>query len=138
MVGRAQQSIVQVRLPDRNDEVDTHGEGGDTRKESRQDEDSAHKLGEGGDITQPHRDTQAGHPLRRVVQVSEHLVSAMSGHDGAERKAHHEKGERLQTIEIAQEVLPEIKRDKIIAAGLPGGEVGETKFNRTIARAAKF
>jgi hypothetical protein len=44
----------------------------------------------------------------------------------------------LQTIEIAQEVLPEIKRDKIIAAGLPGGEVGETKFNRTIARAAKF
>jgi hypothetical protein len=72
------------------------------------------------------------------MQASEDFVIAMSGHDGAERKAHHEKGERLQTIEIAQEVLPEIKRDKIIAAGLPGGEVGETKFNRTIARAAKF
>jgi hypothetical protein len=71
------------------------------------------------------------------MQASEDFVIAMSGHDGAERKAHHEKGERLQTIEIAQESSLRLERQdyRSITARW---EVGETKFNRTIARAAKF
>lgn len=105
VVGPSEQPVVQVRFPDGDAEVNADHEGGDASEESPQDQDSAEKLGEGGNICQPRGDAEAGHPLRGVMESSKYFVIAVRSHDGTQSDAHDEKGERLQAIEIAQGIL---------------------------------
>ncbi len=94
-----------MHLPDGDRQVDADREGGGAGEESRQDQQPAQKLGEGGDVAQPSRQAQSGDHLRMMVQASKNLVVAVDDHDGAQGQAHEEKSKRLQAIEIAQGFL---------------------------------
>jgi hypothetical protein len=105
-VGRSYKPIVQVDFPDGYRQVDPDGESGGTGEKSCENQYSAKKFGERGDIPQPCGDAEAGHHLGMVVQASENFVVAMYHHDCAQRQAHHKKSKGLQTIEITQSIPP--------------------------------
>jgi len=109
------ESIVQVHLPDCDDEIAAHKESGSPSKESCQQQEATEELGEGGDIAQPGWQPKAGDELSMVVQATEDLVIAVCHHDETQSEAHHEKSKRLKAIEISQSVPP--KRKNKITAG---------------------
>ena len=94
-----------MHFPYGNGEIDANREGSRASEESRQDKNAAGKLGNGGDITEPARKSEAGNVLREMVQASEDLVVAVSDHDEAQSQTHENQGKRLKAIEIAQSIL---------------------------------
>jgi len=98
----AGEPIVQVHFPDRNHQIDADGECRRPGEESNQNEQASKKFGKGGQVSGPTGQSQAGYELYVVMEPSEDFVIAVSDHDGAQREAHGEESEWLQTIEVAQ------------------------------------
>src|SRR6266849_7751623 len=105
--------VVQVHFPDRNRQIDADGECRSPGEESDQNEQAANKFGQGGQVGSPAGQSQAGYKLHVVMEPSEDLVIAVSDHDGAQREAHGEESDWLQTIEVAQRVPSGERRPRL-------------------------
>jgi len=101
-IWRSHQPVVQMHLPDGDRQVNANRECRSSSEESGKDEQAAEEFRKGRNITEPRRQAEAGDKLRVVMQSAKHLVIAMSGHDRAQRQAHHQQSQRLQTIEVTQ------------------------------------
>ena len=83
-IGSSDQSIVQMYFPDGHSQIDENEERGSTGEESHQDQQSAEKFGEGGNIAQPCRQSETGNHLCMVMQTSKNFVIAVCDHNGAQ------------------------------------------------------
>jgi hypothetical protein len=97
----ARQPIVQMHLPDRDDQVHADGEGCGSSEESRQYKYSAQELGERRDIAGPGGQPQAGHEISVVMETAEDFVRAVYRHNGTQNNAYHKKRKWLQAFEVA-------------------------------------
>lgn len=98
----ARETVLKMDLGDRDAHVDTNSQGGNAGKQADQDQQAANELGEGGQIRRPARQSEALDKLHVVMKSSENFVVSVDGKDGADGEAHHQKGKRLQSIEVAQ------------------------------------
>jgi hypothetical protein len=105
-IGRPHKSIVQMHFPDGDAEIDADSEGSGAGEESDDEQQPAEELCECRDIAQPRGKSHAADGMSEAMQSAENLVITVRGHDSAEHHTHHEKSQRLQTIEVAQIVLP--------------------------------
>ena len=122
----ADQAVLEVRLGDGDRQINAKGEASYASEQPQQNEQAAEEFGEGGDVGGPGRKPQAGDKLSMVVKSTENLVVAVVEHDGAQDEAHDEEGERLQAVEVAQEILPGEDR---LQQGDKGGK-RQGKFRR--------
>ena len=79
-------------------EVDADSKGSGTSEESDQNQQSTKEFSEGGQISGPGWQAQAGDKLGMVMESAKNLVISMTDHDGAKSESHEEERERLQTI----------------------------------------
>ena len=107
MIGRSHQSVVPVRFRDCHQKIDAESDGSGTREESHENEQPSEKLGHGRNVAQPSRYAQAGDEVHVVMQVTKQILITVCQHDGAQREAHHNEGEWLRAIEVAQRRSPD-------------------------------
>src|SRR5208282_4845983 len=102
----ADQSVVEVHLGDSHGEIDADGESSHASEKAQQDEQAAREFCEGREVGRPARESEAGDQVGMVVKSAEDLVVPDVEYDRAQGKAHEEKSEGLQAIEVAQGVPP--------------------------------
>ena len=108
----AEHSVVEVNFGDGDGKVDADGESGGAGEETDENKDAAEEFGEGRKIGAPAGEAEAGDELNVVVKSAENFMVAMSGHNGAQSKAHNEESKRLQAIEVTQVIF--LRRKKRI------------------------
>lgn len=82
------QSVVQVHLGDSDGQIDADSKARRAGEQAQQHEQTAEELGEGGEISHPARQTEAGDQLNMVVKSAENLVISMGDDHGTEDQAH--------------------------------------------------
>jgi hypothetical protein len=102
----AHQSVVEVHLGYGDAHINTEGKGGHASEQADQNENSAEEFGEGGKISAPGGKPEAGDELNVVVKAAENLVVSVVEKNEAQRQAHDQECEGLQTIEVAQGIPP--------------------------------
>jgi hypothetical protein len=106
----AHQSVVEVDLGDGDGQIDEDGESSYTSEQAEEDEQSAKKLCEGGEVGSPARESEAGDEVGVVVKSAEKVVISVAEHDSAQGEAHDKKRQGLQAVEVAQVVPPSERR----------------------------
>jgi hypothetical protein len=101
----ARQSVVKVHFGDGDAHIHAKRESGNAGKQADKDEDSAEKFGESGDVSTPGRKAQAGNELNVMMKAAKNFVISVDEKNDSERQAHNQERERLQSIEVAQEIL---------------------------------
>ena len=104
--GVAHQPVVEVDLGDGYGEIDAKGERGNSREQAQENHQSANKFSEGREVGRPSRESEAGDQVSVMVKSAEDLVVTVDEQNRAQGKAHYQKPEGLQTIEVAQVVPP--------------------------------
>jgi hypothetical protein len=112
----ARQPIVQVHLPDRDNEVHADGESRDPGKESRQNEEAAQELREGRNVAHPLGQTKTCHEFGVLMQAAENFVVAMHDHNRAESETHDKKRKGLQAFRVEQGASGSVTRLQQITA----------------------
>ena len=100
----AHQSVVKVDFSDGNGQIDADGESGGPGEQAKEHEQTTEKLREGGKISGPRGQSEAGDEVSMLLKSTENLVVSVSDHDGAKGETHEKKCEGLQAIEVAQGV----------------------------------
>jgi hypothetical protein len=114
----AGQSIVQVHLPDRDNEIYEDGESRDSGKESSKYQQAAKEFREGRNVAQPVGKTETRDEVGVVMQAAENFVVAVHDHNGSQGQAHEKKRKGLQAFRVAQRglrVRHQITADQITA-----------------------
>jgi len=102
----ADQSVVDMHLGYGHGKIDADGKSSYASEKAQQDEQPAKEFGERREIRGPGGESEAGDELGMVVKSAENLLVPVVEHDSAQGKAHEEKSEGLQAIEVAQGVPP--------------------------------
>ncbi len=103
---RPKESIVNMHFRDGNGHVDENGESGSTGEKTDENQQASEELCKRREICGPARQAETRHKLNVVMKSAENFVITVDSHNYTQRKAHHEQGKRLQTIEVAQVIPP--------------------------------
>jgi hypothetical protein len=118
----ARQSIVNVHFHDGDSHIDADCESGGAGEKTDQNQQASKELSKGRQICAPAGQAQTLHKLNMVMKSAENLVVTMDHENHAQGEAHHEQGERLETIKVAQ-VFPPSEKQASLQHGATQKEV---------------